>query len=79
MPREGLNVNHLEEILLQELRRFEKELWKSVLASLEETILTEREGESPSPSADPFGLDSFSEVSDNQGGGWGEGLPLPSR
>jgi hypothetical protein len=45
IPRDGLDVNHLEEILLQEIRRFGKELWESVLASLEETILTEREGE----------------------------------
>lgn len=35
----------LEEIVLQEMRRSGKELWESVLASLEETILTEREGE----------------------------------
>jgi len=46
-------VNHLEEILLQEIRRFAKELWESVLASLpvlagdrpgEETILREECG-----------------------------------
>jgi len=47
IPREELNVNRLEEILLQEIRCFGKELWESVLASLEEIILTEREGEVP--------------------------------
>lgn len=45
IPREGLGVNHLEEMLLQEMRRSGKELCESALASLEETILAEREGE----------------------------------
>ncbi|HAL62140.1 MAG TPA: hypothetical protein DCP08_07015 [Chloroflexi bacterium] len=45
IPRDGLDVNRLEEVLLQEIRRFGKELWESVLVSLEETILMEREGE----------------------------------
>jgi len=34
ISRDGLNVNHLEEILLPEVRRFGKELWERVLASL---------------------------------------------
>lgn len=34
MPGEGLNVNGLEEILIQEVRRFARELWESILASL---------------------------------------------
>jgi hypothetical protein len=37
IPRDGLEVNHLEEILLQEIQRVREELWESVLTSLPAT------------------------------------------
>jgi len=37
IPRDGLEVNDLEEILLQEIQRFGEELWESVLTSLPAT------------------------------------------
>lgn len=81
--RDGLGGNRLEEILVQEVRRFGKELREAGLTSFEEVAFGgkqragDQEKKSSSPSPNPFGLNSLSEVPSGGGERRTKDLPLP--